>query len=171
MGSVLSSTTKPYGGEEWKSILKPVLWASSLGIYEKAKALSHTSFPLLVPRSPICSVWHTRPLSSLLLLSTPHCSMLVILNLYVLLELITNSFLILISKSNNNNTRKQSVLLVFLRFFFLKVQHCFRVSVHSDSCILRVSNNVDCGVRNYRLKFFLHYLSAHFWVLWKLWAT
>lgn len=51
MGSMLSSTTKPYGGEQQKRALNPFPRATSPGIYAKARALSHTSSPLSLPLS------------------------------------------------------------------------------------------------------------------------
>lgn len=58
MGSMLSSTTKPYGGEQRKRALNPFPRATSPGIYAKAKALSHTSSPLWLSLSHLFSVTH-----------------------------------------------------------------------------------------------------------------
>lgn len=69
MGSVFSSTTKPYGGERWKSILNPVPGATSPGIEAKAKALSHSLSSLVAWLSHLFTVTHPSPFPSLLLMA------------------------------------------------------------------------------------------------------
>lgn len=68
MGSMLSSTTKPCGGEQRKRALNPFPRATSHGMY--AKSQSTFSHMLSSLGLSICSAWHIPLLPSLLLLAS-----------------------------------------------------------------------------------------------------